>query len=142
MPFGPTCFRSSFLCWRPSASPWYSQHNNFPWQNASGFSPLGLALYLALVTLASRLQARLTVQLGNFLFYNDGTTHQLVYSCQVARYTCDGFNYHILLKEGRSVKIPATFEKSELVMRFLEVALAAEPAHPVMASPSPLSNAR
>jgi len=78
-----------------------------------------------LFLLSARLKYRVVIGVGRQLRYEKGTIH----SDQIVRYSCNGYNFQIAKINGTTLKIPATLERSQIVMAFLEDAVSKKLVH-------------
>ena len=81
-------------------------------------------LVMMIIFSVVRLRARVVIGLGRQLCYFNGyDKHEVIYSGQIVRYTCNGYSYFIWKNDGGRLKIPATWSRGEVVRAFLEDAI-------------------
>jgi hypothetical protein len=81
-------------------------------------------LAINIVTLIPRLKTRVVVGVGKQMFCFDGYRHETIYSGQVSKYYCNAYSYYITKTDGNISKIPASLKHGEIIMAFLEEAVA------------------
>lgn len=83
-----------------------------------------LVLFFTIITLLPRLRARVVIGVGRQLLYSDGYRNEIIYSNQIAGYSCRTYYYYITKNDGNELKIPTALNRSEIIMAFLEDAIA------------------
>jgi hypothetical protein len=74
--------------------------------------------------LVIHLRSRVVIGAGRQMRYFVGKYCRTLHFDQITKYRCDSYYYYITRKDGYTLKIPASFKHSEIIMAFLENAVA------------------
>ena len=108
---------SAFCAYDASHNP-----NNHPRETIAWLAFL-FCLGGAIFLLYRQLTARVRIA-DKKLVYTEGGNRREIFAADVVRVSTNGFNFSIGLKWQKSTKIPATFEHSEIILAFLQQAVA------------------
>lgn len=79
---------------------------------------------LLIVLIVRRLRSHVVIGGGKQMRFFVGTYCKTFHFDQISKYSCDSYDFYITRKDGCNLKIPATFKRSEIIMAFLERAVA------------------